>query len=312
MHIVLVIIVLILLFVILGISADFAVKHIKYIWWALGVKLFALWIVLGLCTTFPEFFVWINSLLDNAWWISVGNFLWATVVIFWLILWLSLLLNRGIDTSWRLINMIPETSVIFLPVLLGIDWRYGTIDGIIMISAYIWLIYYLYIKHRNQTEEPKKEALDRKKVVKSLLLSIIWLIVVIVSAHYVVEIALNLLEYVKISKFLIWLLVFSIWTNLPEITIAITSWIKKTPGLSLKHLVSSAFTNTLALWILAISNPISFDAWTSYRIIGWFSLVLLVLTLFFYRSDKKMDVKEWAILFWVYVLFIVANSFFVK
>lgn len=312
MHIVLDIIVLILLFVVLGISADFAVKHIKYIWWALGIKLFALGIVLWLCTTFPEFFVWINSLLDNAGAISVGNFLGATVVIFWLILWLSLVLNRGINTSGKLTNMIPEVAIIFLPVILGMDWKLGSIDGFIMVISYIWLLYYLYRQHKNHPEENNSEPINRKKIVKSILISIVGLIVVVVSAHYVVEIALDLLEYVKISKFLIWLLIFSIWTNLPEITIAITSWIKKTPGLSLKHLVSSAFTNTLALGILAISKPIYFDAWATYWIIGWFSLTLLVLTLFFYRSDKKMDMKEWVILFWIYILFIVVNFLLVK
>lgn len=312
MNIAIDILVLIILFVVLWISADFSVKHIRYIWWVLGIKLFALWIILWLCTTFPEFFVWINSLLDNAGWISVGNFLGATVVIFWLILWLSLVLNRGIDTSGKLTNMVPEAATIFLPVILGLDWKFGSIDGFIMVISYIWLLYYLYRQHKNHSEENKQEPINRKKIVKSILLSIVGIIVVVVSAHYVVEISLNLLKYVKISKFLIWLLVFSIWTNLPEITIAITSWRKKTSGLSLKHLVSSAFTNTLALWILAISKPISFDAWVSYRIIGWFSLVLLVLTLFFYRSDKKMDMKEWAILFVVYILFIAANSFLVK
>lgn len=312
MHITLDIIIMIALFVVLWLAADFAVKHIKYIWWVLWIKLFALGIVLWFCTTFPEFFVWINSLLDNSGWISVGNFLGATVVIFGLILGVSLLLNRKIETSGNLTNMIPEVITIFLPVVLWVDWRYGTLDGVIMIAAYIGLIYYLYIKNKNKTEQTEIEPLNRKKVLKSILFAIIGVIIVVISAHYVVEITLNLLQYVKISKFLVWLLAFSIWTNLPEITIAVTSWRKKSSGLSLKHLISSAFTNTLALGILAISKPFSFEAGISYWIIWGFSLVLLVLTLFFYRSEKKMDIKEWAILFAVYALFMAVNFFMVR
>lgn len=106
------------------------------------------------------------------------------------------------------------------------------------------------------------------------------------------------------------LLVFSIGTNLPEISIALTSWRKKTSELSLSHLLSSAFTNVLVLGILSFMQPIVFEVNATYWIMSIFLAVTLILFTYFYHSDRDMDRVEGAVLIGVYGLFLVVNAVF--
>jgi len=135
---------ILLLFIALGWSADFAVKNIKYLGAVLKIRLFAFGILLGLITSLPELSLGINATIDRATALSVGNLLGGIIVMLGLILGASLLLNRKITTDGRLASLIPTVLVIFSPILLGIDGKYSLSDGIAMIGLYVGLIFYLY------------------------------------------------------------------------------------------------------------------------------------------------------------------------
>ena len=124
---------LLFLFIALGWVADLAVKNIKYIGATLKIRLFAFGILLGLATTLPELSLGINSTINQAASLSVGNILGGIIVILGLVLGASLLLNRKITTDGRWATLIPTVLFIFSPVLFGIDGQYGLTDGIIMV-----------------------------------------------------------------------------------------------------------------------------------------------------------------------------------
>lgn len=300
------IIVLFFLFIFLGIMADLVVRNISYLATVIKLKLFAFGIILGLITTLPELSVGLNATLDQAASLSVGNLLGGVMVILGLVLGVSLIFNRKIVTDGNFQTIIPEMAVIFLPVILGLDGRYGLGDGLILVGAYLALIFYLFRLNYNFTR-PQLEFVLQKKVVKATLLSIVGVIFIILISNLIVKTTLDLLTYLDISRFLIGLLVFAIGTNLPEIFIAIMSWKEKTFELSLSHLLAAAFTHTLVLGILAVINPISFFVSKAYLLLAVFLGVLLVLFVFFYRSQKKLDRREGFALAGVYLLFLITN-----
>ena len=300
---------LIFLFVALGWAANFAVKNIKYIGAVLEIRLFAFGILLGLITTLPELFLGINATMNKAAALSVGNLLGGIIVILGLILGISLFLNKKIATDGRLAVVIPAVLVIFSPVLFGIDGKYGLWDGLAMVGLYTGLVFYLY-RLNHSGNDIHIEITDRNKVAKSIIFSIIGIVGVIVASHWIVKATLNLLDYVRVSKLIVGLAVFSIGTNLPEISIAFTSWRKKSSELSLSHLLSSAFTNVLVLGILAFLRPIIFDANLAYWIMALFLGITLALFAYFYHSGKKMDRREGIVLLAIYVLFIILTFVF--
>ena len=77
---------LVILFYLLGKSADLMVLNVRRLGEALGVKIFAFGIVLGFLTSFPEIAVGVNSLLLDIRSLSLGNLFGGILVTFGLIL----------------------------------------------------------------------------------------------------------------------------------------------------------------------------------------------------------------------------------
>ncbi len=299
---------LLILFIALGWAANFTVNNIKYIGATLKIRLFAFGILLGLISNLPELFLGINATVNDVATVSVGNLIGGIIFRLGLILGAGLLIHKKIITDGCLKFLIPTILVIFSPIMLGVDGKYGFFDGLLMVSLYIGLIFYLYhLNHFGHHHIIKK---DDNHIAKSFLIAFIGIIITLITSHWIVKITLDLLNYVKVSQLLIGLIVFSIGTNLPEISIAFTSWRKKSPELSLSVLLSSTFTNVLVLGTLTIIQPIIFDTslvfWTS----ALFSSIILILFTYFYYSGKKMDRREGAILLAGYILFIMVNICF--
>jgi cation:H+ antiporter len=297
---------LIALFVLLGISAEFVVRNIKYLATVLKIRLFAFGILLGIITTLPELSVGINATLNGIASLSVGNLLGGVIVILGLVLGSSLLLNRKIVTDGNLKILIPQVAIIFLALFLGINGKYSLIDGLIMVGLYFGLIYYLYLANHSLGSE-SFAFIEKNKIIKAVFFSFVGVVAILLLSNWIVKITLGLLQNWQISKLLLGLLVFSVGTNLPEISIAITSWRKKSSELSLSHLLSSAFTNVLILGILAVIRPITVIIGPAFYVLAIFLATVLILFLFFYHSGKKMDRIEGAILLACYILFLFVN-----
>ena len=294
---------LLLLFIILGIAADVVVRNIKYIATVLKVRLFAFGIVLGLATSLPELSVGINAMMNEASSLSVGNLLGGIIVIFGLILGTSLIFNRSVETDGSLSLLLPQIVVILFPVCLGFDGNYGLIDGLIMIFAYLALIYYLYRMHRHFSLS-LPTSIDRNEIIKAFFLAIGGIVFVVLASHWIVELTLKLVANLQIGRVAIGAVIFALGTNLPEVTIAISSWHKKSSELSLSHLLSSAFSNVLILGVLATIRTINFSGNGEFLIISIFTPLILLFYALFYRSEKKMVHWEGLVLLIIYFLFL--------
>ena len=299
---------LVLLFGVLGFTADLAVRNIKYITTALKLKLFSLGILLGIVTSLPELSVGINTTAENVASLSVGNIMGGIIVIFGLILGVSLLFDNKVSTKGSLKSLVPSVLVMLSPILLGLDGKYLLWDGLVMISLYVGLLLYLYLINHS-FEGLQTAFLHKKRVEKAIFLSIVGIVIVVLSSHFIVDITVDLLENTSINKLFIGVIVFSIGTNLPEIIVTFTSWRRKTSGLSLSHLVSSAFTNILVLGILAIIQPITFTLGPTFYSLAVFIVLILSIFIFSSYSGGGLSRKEGFVLLTAYVLFLAANIF---
>jgi len=298
--------ILLFLFVILGYFADVVVYKIKFIAKALGLRLFVLGIILGIVTTLPELSVGVNATINEVASLSAGNLLGGILVILGFILGLSLWLNRRLSSIEIVKTLVPAGAVMFLPLLLGIDGSYGTIDGLLMILAYTGLLLYLY-KVNRPADEAVRLTIHKREIFKSIFIALLGTAVVLVAANWIVDISVRLLTATGLSQMMIGLLVFAIGTNLPEITVVLVSWRRKTSELSLSHLVSSAFTNVLVLGILATLGTISFRVDATYYFLMLFLSLMIILFMIFSYTDKKLTKQEGIILFLVYAMFVFSN-----
>ncbi len=300
------IVLLVCIFAVLGIGADLAVRNIKYLASIVKMRLFALGILLGIITTLPELSVGINATIEGVASVSVGNILGGIIVIIGLIIGISLVLNRRIDTDGNRKALLPTAALILTPLILGADGRYGIADGLIIIALYVGLVYYLWRINKSFNLE-QIAFIDKRRITRSFFLAVAGVITVMQASHWIVQITVEMLENTAISKLAIGLLIFSIGTNLPEITIALTSWKQKASQLSLSHLISSAYTNVLILGLLAVMKPIDFKVNGTYFIITVFLVLIVGLFLYFSHSQKRLDRREGYVLFSVYILFLLSN-----
>ncbi|MBU3968931.1 hypothetical protein KJ991_01820 [Patescibacteria group bacterium] len=304
------IILLIFLFGLLGFFADLVVRNIKFITATLKIRLFAVGILLGIITTLPELSIGINAIPEGAASLSVGNIFGGIIVIFGFIVGASLFLNRKVDTSDNLNSLIPASIVIFFSLLLGMDGIYSISDGLMMVFSYAVLLFYLYYANYSFNKN-QIVSTDKKEIIKAIFLSIIGVILIMIISRGIVNVSLDLLESLNIRKFTIGLLIFSIGTNIPEITVAITSWRRKASELSLSHLISSSFTNVLVLGVLAVIHPIEFIAGPIFYTTALFLVLILILFIYFSYSQKRLDRREGFYLLLSYLLFLVASIYLV-
>ncbi|MBP9732501.1 MAG: hypothetical protein KBD29_03530 [Candidatus Magasanikbacteria bacterium] len=298
------ILILILLFALLGFSANIVVNGIKKIAHKLSIPIFLLGLVLGLLTSLPELSIAVNAAIRGIEEVSVGNLLGGTVVLLALILGVNLILNRKVKTDGNIMTPLPGFALLLLPLLLGLDGKLGIIDGIILCTSYVGVIIHFYRQNHSIIEKPGFSiTLYNRKITKQIALILGGSLIIVVSSNIMIRLTTDILNQYHISGFLVGLMVFSLGTNLPELVVTITSWRKKVKEVAFSHLLGSAIANPLILGGIALLNPISISVDRSFLLILYFFPILFVMLLFFYRSHKTLSRIEGIFLLLMFLTF---------
>lgn len=295
------------LFYVLGRSADTIIYNLRRIGAGLGLNLFFLGIVLGLFTSLPEFAVGVNAIINDAPSIAIGNLFGGLFVLFGLILGSSLILNRSVRTASNALLWPLAILYLITPLFLGLDGNLSPLDGMILITAYVALLFYAsrIYKHHH------RHVLYRNQI-SAIFWVITGLVLIIVVSNVIVRTTLALLASLGLPPFVIGLLAFSVGTNLPEIIVILRSWRRHARELSVSSLLGSALANVCILGLLAAMRtlPITIDA--SFVIMTSFLLVLM-LSLFSFASTARLLTRaEGIALLGIYVLFVATQLWLLK
>ena len=303
------IIVLIILFYWLGRSADSIVDSVRILSKKLGIKIFFLGLILGLFTSTPELAVGLNSIINNVQAISLGNLLGGIIVLFGLVLGLSAVLNRTIATESSLKHILPLLIYVILPIFLGWDGHLGAIDGLILIILYLSLIYYLFAQHRNHDSLNKTASPDHNdSILENIFLAFWGIVFTLLISSVIIRLALIILNDLNLSPFIVGLIIFSLGTNLPELTVTIRSWRSHIKELSLSNLVGSAAANSLLIGFFAFLRPMAVPINVSYYILAMFLVILIITTIYFYKTGRAITKREGIMLLTIYFAFVIVQS----
>lgn len=296
------------LFFVLSWSADLIVTHIKKIGEKLGIKIFLLGMILGIMTSFPEMIIGINSIVNKIPTISFGNLTGAIIVLFSLILSINIILNRKINTERDSRSFLLILFMLFSPFLLALDSSLNYIDGIILVVFYLSTIIFLYKKNKT-INLPSLELINKKEVIRHIFFIVLGIIILIISAQLIIKTTIFILKDYNISPFIVGLLFYSIGTNLPELTIAIKSFKRKTEDLSFSNLIGSALGNVLMLGILSLIQTINVKVDISYLFLTIFSFIFFIVLYIFYKTDHLLNKKEGFALLGFYLVFLLGQIF---
>lgn len=299
---------IVILFFLLGKSADLVVTQIRTLGHRFGIPLSFLGIVLGLLTMLPELSIGVNAVIENVPMVSLGNIWGGVIVIIGLIFGTSLLLNRRITTDGNVWHILPIFAFILLSFIFGLDGLISETDGLLLIFAYLILLLIIYTRFRKYEKPP--ENVKHKKLSKIVIHTIMGAVAVVILAKVIVSLSAELLRAFEIPMFIIGLLVFSIGTNLPEIVVTIRSWRKHIKELSAGNLIGSAMASPMIIGVLAFLKPIPVVVDKSFYITAVFVAILFTVFLIFYKTGKRLTNKEGSVLISIYVLFVISQLLF--
>lgn len=269
--------------------------------------------VLGLATTTPEIFVGINAALDGEPQLSMGNLIGATIVLLSLIIGLNAILNREIHfvKSFKPTDMLLTCFIIFMPVFFLLDGVLSRFDGLTLIAFYV--VFYFVLNRRQTFAEHIQQTLTHhhNHVGKKLALTAVGIIGLFVSSKFIVESAETIALTLNMPLVMVGLVLVSVGTNLPELTILFTSTRKHHNQLSLGDFLGSACANTPVLGMVALIHPIVLESPPKV----FFSLGVLVVTLLsflaFFLTDRKINRLEGVALVALYSFFLI-SEFLIK
>lgn len=262
--------------------------------------------VLGILTSIPEASVGINSIINKDPEIFVGNLIGASLVLFVFVIPLLAIFGKGIKLAHQLDpkKLLLSLFVVAAPVFLIIDGRVTLFDGLFLIILYS-ILFYMIEKKKGLLESIKDRIIDGKTHILADTARIIGgTLIVFFASSLIVDKTILFSKIFAVSPFLISLLILSVGTNLPELSLAIRAVTLGKKEVALGDYLGSAAANTLFLGLLTLANRREIVVANHFG--KTFIFMLLGLGLFFYFSRSKNDIsqKEGVVLLLAYLIFI--------
>jgi len=238
-------------------SADLVVYGISHYAKKLGVSDYLIgFLVISIGTAIPELTASITGTLIGQGSIVLGTVLGANLFEIPL-LGILLLIAKKIKIKQNVGMNAPIVTlfIIILPLLLIIDGLLSKTDGIILLIAFLIYIARLW-RGEGQLGKMKKN-IELKNVWKDALIFSLALAALLLSARFLVFSSISISEILKISPYMIGLIVIGIGASAPELTIQIRSILKHHKDIAFGNVLGSLVANSaLVLGIAAIIRPV--------------------------------------------------------
>lgn len=301
--------VFLLLCVILWIGTGLIVSSVDRFAHKLRLSAFSLsFFVLGLLTSLPEIAVATNALGENTPEVFVGNLLGGIPVLFLFVIPLLAIFGGGVKVNHELTPMkiFLTFAVISAPALFVLDRSVNNLEGIVMIGLYLSLFFLL---EGNKGGVLRALKNGNRKTMRSAHAGVITfkilvgIFLVFGAGHFLIEKTLYFASVIGILPFYVSLILLSLGTNIPELSLAVRSVIQGKKDIALGDYMGSAAANTLIFGIFTLLTPAESFAVNHSYLTFTFIVGGLVLFYYFYRSKRDISRREGGILLAMYLLF---------
>lgn len=261
-------------------------------------------------TSAPEFAVSVKSLLINSGDIVLGNVIGSNILNILLILGLSALVHPLSVKNNTVKKELPITLMITcaFAVLLSDNLFANNIvnsfprgDGLVLILFFGVFMYYLISMTRNKVEDEEDTALPSMK--KSIVLTVIGLIGIVLGSNFVVDGASGLAKIIGISERMISLTIVALGTSLPELVTSVTATKKGECDIAIGNVVGSNIFNIGVV----IGVPIALMGGIANINFSYIDIVVMIaaalLLFLFSLNDHKISKKEGFIFLLAFIVY---------
>lgn len=267
-------------------------------------------IILGILTSAPELGVGLSAVANNDPGIFVGNLIGGVPVLFLFVIPLLAIFGNGINLRHELNrrSIIVTLLVVITPALMVLNQHVGLTEGIILIMMYVMLVLYIQKSHGIFDKETTQALNMRAYSYKDMMKVLFGIGLLFVSSNIIVDQTLYFSTVLNMSPYLLSLLILSIGTNLPELSIAVRSVLSGKKDIAFGDYMGSAAANTFIFGILTVLTRGNVVTENNFTITFLFLLWGLVLFYIFSRTNNSISRKEGFMLVTIYLLFLLVET----
>jgi len=255
----------------------------------------------------PEMMVSASAALAGKTDTAVGNAIGSNITNILLVLGITALFRPLSVSSSTLKREIPLVLIVSLATwYIFSDNYFSLAEGVALLIGFVVFIGGLIIvslRAKNQTDPFVSEACDEVPNDVPTKKAVIWLVIGMVllpvSAHFLIDSAVDIAKYFGLSDLVIGLTIIAIGTSLPELAASIAGVLKNEDDLALGNIVGSNIFNILAVLPFAgIINPSVIDPSVANRdilIMIGATVALIIMSLNF-RGAQRINRVEGGLL----------------
>lgn len=178
------------------------------------------------------------------------------------------------------------------------------IDGVILLVFFSGFMYHIWRSIQSGENEKVTDGIMSNG--KAVLFIILGLAGLVLGGRFVVNSAVSIAEYFKVSQKLIGLTIVATGTSLPELVTSIVAARKKSMDIAIGNVVGSNIFNIfLILGVSATVTPINYNPAFNTDIIILIAGTLFIMLAMFVGKKHQLDRWQAAVLLVVYVAYIV-------
>lgn len=266
-------------------------------------------VVLGLLTSTPEFAVGLTAVSEKNPEIYVGNLIGGVPVLFLFAIPILAIFGRGLKLkkTVRPRNLLFSFIVMLLPIVSLFDRQVTIFESIFFIVAYFVLLFFIQ-KEKGLLDDENDSLFTMKSYSAKDLLSVLFGIgLVFVASHYIVDGTRFFASFFNISTFFISIVLLSIGTNIPELSLALRAILAGKKDVAFGDYVGSGAANTFLFGFFGLINGATVTVANHFLTVFGILAIGLLLFFFFARSKAEISRNEGLVLVCLYILFIVVE-----
>jgi len=243
--------------------------------------------LIALGTSLPEMAASIAASYNGQSQMAVANVIGSNVLNITLVLATVFLIARNInpnrdffakDSTWALVPVL----VFVLMIMDGVISRFDAILLLLLMGAYLM---FLLSDAKNMPKEDIIDVEDDTFSWKKVVPLLIGGLVLVIIGHFTVESASSIAKSFGISQWVIGIIMVSLGTSLPELTVSITAALRGKVDMAIGNIIGSNMANTtVVLGTAALVHPLTLNA--SDYLFDIATMIVATLLLVFITANK--------------------------
>jgi len=244
--------------------------------------------LIALGTSLPEMAASITASFNHKADMAIANVIGSNILNISLVLGFVFMIAKNInpnrdffakDSTWALVP-------VFVFLLMIIDGIISRFDGLLLLMLMVAYVIFLVTDDASGIElEDDDIDMEHFSWIRTITLSIVGLVLVVIGADFSVESASNIARQFGVSEWIIGIVMISFGTSLPELVVSISAALRNKVDMAIGNIIGSNMANTtIVLGSSALVNPLNIDA--SQYIFDLATLLFVTIILVFMTANK--------------------------